>query len=81
MSAQRLERYPVIAGAEGDEGVAPPLPEPSAEPLPEAQRCTLTDDERVALVERMLPAYRVLLRSGDQISVQDKGDTVHTTVS
>ena len=60
------------------EGAAPPaLPEPSAEPLPAAQRCTLTYDERAVLVERMLPAYRVLLRSGDQIPVQDKGHTVH----
>jgi hypothetical protein len=41
----------------------------------------LSEEERRALVERMLPAYRVLLRSGDQIPVQDKGDTVHGQVS
>ena len=52
-----------IGPSEDDEPPPSALPEPSG--------------ERAALVERMLPAYRALLRSGDQIPVQDKGHTVH----
>jgi hypothetical protein len=69
---------PPLGRVQHDEGAVSPLPEPSAELLPTGQRCTLTDGERAALVERMLPAYRALLRSGDQIPVQDKGHTVHS---
>ena len=82
----------MISGAEGDEVAVPSAPpEPSGAQLPEgagterreragrpALRPVLTDEERSALVERMLPAYRRLLDAPTERAAQDEGHPAHT---
>ena len=65
----------MIGRAEDDDAPAAPpaLPEQSIEHLP--------GSALEALVERLLPAYRLLLHSGDEHAQQGEGHGAHSTGS